>query len=79
MHRADIVTVDGATLAMIMATKKSIPSKQWRHKPEIRDRNKMTVAMILAMNKVKEIPRDWHHKADMQNNDGNTVAMIFAS
>ena len=35
--------------------------------------------MILANNKVVDIPKEWQHKKDLRNAYGDTVAMILAS
>ena len=34
--------------------------------------------MILAYNRMKDIPKEWEHKPELKNNKGNTVAMLMA-
>ena len=48
---------DGATVAMIMANTGVIPTNAWKHKSDLKDKNKNTVAMILLLNGIYDIPK----------------------
>ena len=56
---------DGATVAMIMANTGIIPPHAWKHDADLRDKNKYTVAMLLANNKICNIPLRWRHKPNI--------------
>ena len=56
---------EGATVAMIMASTGIIPPRAWSHNADLRDRNRYTVAMILANHKICDIPLRWRHKPDI--------------
>lgn len=61
-----------------MTCKGIIPTKEWYHNPELKDKDDCTTAMFIA-DFCREIPDNhWNHNPNLQDNNGYTVAIILA-